>query len=128
MPSNAPTNTTSSGTFPSRRFCDVSAKSSVKMNRLTVYLTTSLRSSVVAMMRGVICALATWIATSNDPNVNTTNDRVAVTTSCRVASAPLTDNDSRFHSNHGSIQRNNLVSRKAKGMVTKGTTQSEDLA
>ena len=34
------------------------------------------RSSVVAMMRGVYCPLATWIATSSEPKVKTTNDSV----------------------------------------------------
>ena len=50
------------------------------MNSPTVYLTTLSRSKVVAMIRGVICPLATCIATSSEPNVKTTNDRFAVTT------------------------------------------------
>ena len=40
-------------------FCALSENIRVKMKRPTVYLTTSFRNKVVAMIRGVICALAT---------------------------------------------------------------------
>ena len=38
------------------------------------------RSSVVAMTRGVYWPLATWIATSSEPNVKTTKERLSVMT------------------------------------------------
>ena len=46
------------------------------------------RSSVVAMTRGVYWPLATWIATSSEPNVKTTNERVSVMTVLESALAP----------------------------------------
>ena len=46
------------------------------------------RSSVVAMMRGVYCPLATWIATSSEPNVKTSNDSDSVMTALHSAFAP----------------------------------------
>ena len=51
------------------------AKSSVKTNNPTVRRMTLLRSNVVAIIRGVSCPLATWIATSNEPKVNTIKER-----------------------------------------------------
>ncbi len=46
------------------------------------------RSSVVAMMRGVYCPLATWIATNSEANVKTSNDSVSVMTALESALAP----------------------------------------
>ncbi len=40
-------------------FCALSENINVNMKRPTVYLTTSSRNNVVAIIRGVICALAT---------------------------------------------------------------------
>ena len=37
------------------------------------------RSSVVAMIRGVYCPLAIWIATSSEPKVKIMSDSVSVT-------------------------------------------------
>ena len=54
------------------------AKTSVNTNSPTLPRTTLSRSSVVAMMRGVSWPPAIWIATSSEPNVNTTNDSVSV--------------------------------------------------
>jgi len=50
------------------------------------------RSRVVAMMRGVYCPLATWIATSSEPKVNTRKDKFAVMMVSSVVRAPLIDN------------------------------------
>ena len=52
------------------------AKSSVKMNNPAVFRIVLSRSSMVAIIRGVSCPLATWIATSIDPNVKTTKASV----------------------------------------------------
>ncbi len=60
------------------------------MLRPTVYLITRSRSSVVAMMRGVSCPLAIWIATSSEPKVNTTNVSVSVTMVWNRVRAPST--------------------------------------
>ena len=46
------------------------------------------RSSVVAIMRGVYWPLATWMATSSEPNVKTTNERLSVMTVLASALAP----------------------------------------
>ncbi len=60
----------------------------VKMNRPTVKRMTLLRSSVVAMIRGVSCPLATWIATRSDPKVKTMNEIVSVSTVFRASDVP----------------------------------------
>ena len=52
----------------------------VKTKQPTVNRITLSRSSVVAMIRGVYCPPATWIATSSEPNVKTRNERLIVTT------------------------------------------------
>ncbi len=59
MPSSTATSMTSWWTSFSILFCALSANIRVNMKRPTVYLTTSFRSNVVAIIRGVICALAT---------------------------------------------------------------------
>ncbi len=46
----------------------------VKTKSPTLNRTTLSRSSVVAIIRGVSWPLATWMATSKDPNVKTRND------------------------------------------------------
>jgi hypothetical protein len=46
------------------------------------------RSKVVAITRGVSWPPATWIATSNDPNVNTIKDKVIVVTVWSMACPP----------------------------------------
>ena len=52
----------------------------MKTKQPTVNRITLSRSSVVAMIRGVYCPPATWIATSSEPNVKTRNERFIVTT------------------------------------------------
>src|SRR6187455_602089 len=97
------------------------------MKRLTVYFTTLSHSSVVAMIRGVSCELATWIATSSEPKVNTTNDNAAVTMSSSVARAPVGDKSRKCQPSQGSIDRRILEVTRASGIVTMGTTHSDDL-
>ena len=80
MPSPAITRVTISCTVVSRRSSAMTAKINEKTNRPTLYLTTLLRRSVVAMIRGVNWLLATWSATNSEPNVNTRNDSVSVMT------------------------------------------------
>src|SRR6267154_4888633 len=98
-----------------------------KINRPTVYLTTSFRSSVVAMIRGVNCALATCIATSKEPKVKTTNESVAVTKACSTVCAPAALKLRKRHPSQGSNPCTNRLKASANGMATKGTTQSDDL-
>jgi hypothetical protein len=57
---------------------DPTAQNNVKANRPTANRITLLRSSVVAMIRGVSCPPATWMATSSEPKVNTRNEIVSV--------------------------------------------------
>ena len=46
------------------------------------------RSNVVAMMRGVYCPPATWMATSSEPKVNTMKERLKVSTALNIVLAP----------------------------------------
>ena len=78
MASRAVRSDTISFTVFSERLSAMIAKTSVDTNSPTLPRTTASRSSVVAMTRGVSWNPATWIATSRDPKVNTTNDSVSV--------------------------------------------------
>ena len=61
----------------------------VKTKQPTVNRITLSRSSVVAMIRGVYCPPATWIATSSEPNVKTRNERFSVITVSSMVRAPV---------------------------------------
>ena len=67
------------------------AKTRVKTKQPTVNRMTLSRSSVVAMIRGVYCPPATWIATSSEPNVKTRKERFNVTTVSSMDRAPAMD-------------------------------------
>jgi hypothetical protein len=62
-------------TDASCRLSALTENTSENTKRPTLYRTTLLRRSVVAMILGVSWPPATWIATSNEPNVNTRNDK-----------------------------------------------------
>jgi len=57
-----------------------SAKTRVNTKQPMVNRITLSRSSVVAMIGGVYCPPATWIATSSEPHVKTSNERFNVIT------------------------------------------------
>ena len=96
------------------------------MFRPTVYLITRSRSSVVAMMRGVSCPPAIWIATSREPNVNTTNVSVSVTSVWNRVWAPATRRPVRFHVTKRSSICSALMTTSASSTETIGTTQSAE--
>ena len=58
------------------------------MNKPTVNRIALSRSNVAAMIRGVSCPLATWIATSREPKVKTVNVSVSVTIVSRTVCVP----------------------------------------
>ena len=64
---------------------------SVKTKTPTTVRMALSRNSVVAMMRGVYCPPATWIATSSEPKVKTRNDRFIVMRVSSVDRAPVSD-------------------------------------
>ena len=69
----------------SRRAPVPTENSIVKVNKPTVKRMTLFRSSVVAMIRGVSCPLATWIATINELKVKTMNAIDEVITKSAIA-------------------------------------------
>ncbi len=102
MPSSPATSVESSNTTVSVRFCPCTANISVNTFRPTEYLITWSRSRVVAMTRGVSCALATCSATSSEPNVKTMNERVSVISVWKSAREPSTSSPVRSQGIHRS--------------------------
>jgi hypothetical protein len=79
------------------------------------------------MIRGVSWPLATWIATSMEPKVNTTNDIVAVISPWSIASAPWALKPKKLHPSQWSRSRNSRAVMNSSGIAMNGTIQSEDL-
>ncbi len=98
------------------------ANNRVNMFRPTEYLITRSRSSVVAMMRGVSCPLAIWIATSSDPNVKTTNESVSVMMDWNSVWAPATASPVRSHVTKRSSRCSNCMTAIASSTAMIGTT------
>src|SRR4051812_32389569 len=57
---------------------------SVRTNSAMIDRIVLSRSKVVAMILGVSCALAIWIATRNELDVNTMNESIAATKPCKT--------------------------------------------
>jgi hypothetical protein len=85
------------------------------------------RNSIVAMMRGVSCPLATWIATSSDPKVNTRKDSASVMTVPYIACAPDCASAPTCQSSHSSRRRMNGATRRTRTMAISGTDHNADL-
>ena len=102
------------------------ANTSVNTNRPTLPRTTLSRSSVVAMMRGVSWTPATWIATSSDPNVNTTNESVSVIVVWYSACAPETDSPDKRHFSHASTTRSTGAKTSTARIESRGIVQSAE--
>jgi len=110
----------------SARWSAISAMISVKTNKPTLKRTTLSRRSAVAMIRGVSWALATWIATSSDPNVNTRNESASVTTVWNIACAPSSARIG-FQLSQSSRMRSNGMVASTTTMAMNGTTHNADL-
>ena len=126
-PSTAATNETISCTFLSRRSSAITAKTSVKTKRPTLYLTTLSRKSVVAMIRGVNCPPAIWIATNSEPNVKTRNDSVSVITVWYSDWAPDMPKPVIRHASRLSRTRSTGATASTNKMERNGTIQRADL-
>ena len=120
-------NTPTSSTAAPCRLSPVTAKTSVKTDRPTLYRTTLSRSSVVAMIRGVSCPPATWIATSSEPNVNTRNDSVSVMTVWYNDCAPAGSNPTRRQRSQLSSPRSMGARSSTRTIAMIGTVHSADL-
>ena len=84
------------------------------------------RSSVVAMMRGVYCPLATWIATSSEPKVKTTNDSVSVMTALVSAFAPSSPSPCPAQPSRPSSASTMILNTRSARPAATGTIQSDE--
>jgi hypothetical protein len=103
------------------------AKSIVNTKSPTVPRMTLSRNSVVAMIRGLSCPLATWIATSIDPKVKTRNESVSVMMVCIAAVVPASVNGqmgTQFKRLSIAIAIRNAIC--SSSIAMNGTTHSED--
>src|SRR3954447_2161330 len=79
-------------------------KLKVSTNSATIQRMVLSRSSVVAMMRGVSCALAIWIATSSELKAKTMKETVDATSPCSVdTTVPISSFHAHCHCSQSSM-------------------------
>ncbi len=80
----------------------------------------------MAMMRGVYCPPATWMATRSDPKVKTMKDSENVTTALNIAFAPSMPSPSPVHVNRASRAYTRTAKTCSSTTAKSGMIQSDE--